>query len=63
MKEIWIERETAAGLKYITRSWVRSRKQKELDLSRVLDFAVKVSCYGWAAVLTVFTAAALLRCL
>ncbi len=61
MKEVWIEQDVG-GLKLFTKRMVRSRKKKLIDLGFYLDKAVAIMMYGWAAVLSVFTVIALIRC-
>lgn len=61
MREIWTERETAAGLKYIVRHEVRSRKRQasNINLELCLDKAVTAAMYGWSVVLSIAVAAVL----
>ncbi len=62
MKEIWIEESTAAGISYMSKRLVRSRKRKsvEIDIAACLDKAVTVVMYGWSVVLSVAVAAVLI---
>lgn len=54
-KTVWEERVTAAGLRYMTKRVVRSRRRQErvIDLAVCLDKAVAVASYVWAVVLSV----------
>ena len=54
-KTVWEERVTAAGLRYMTKRVVRSRRKQErvVDLAGCLDKAVAVASYVWAVVLSV----------
>lgn len=55
-KTVWEERVTAAGLRYMTKRVVKSRRRREraaVDLAGCLDRIVAVAMYGWAVVLSV----------
>lgn len=59
-KEVWVEEKTAAGLEYMTKHIVRSRKHRSIDnIAVFLDKAVTAVMYGWSIVLSVAVAAVL----
>lgn len=62
-KEIWIEEETAAGLSFLSKRQVKSRKRKsiDIDVAACIDKAVTAAMYGWSVVLSVAVAAVLVR--
>ena len=61
-KEVWVEEKTAAGLEYMTKRLVRSRKHRSIDnIAVFLDKAVTAVMYGWSIVLSVAVAAVLVR--
>ena len=61
IKEVWIEKTNGAGLKYLSKRKVISRRRKDMDidLAGCLDKAVTIAMYGWSAVLSVAVAAVL----
>lgn len=61
-KEVWVEEKTAAGLEYMTKHIVRSRKHRSIDnIAVFLDKAVTAVMYGWSIVLSAAVAAVLVR--
>ena len=61
-KEVWVEEKTAAGLEYMTKHIVRSRKHRSIDnIAVFIDKAVTAVMYGWSIVLSVAVAAVLVR--
>lgn len=62
-KIVWIEESNAAGLSFLSKRRVRSRRKRtvEFDIGAFLDKAVAVAMYGWTVVLSIATAAVLVR--
>ena len=62
-KEVWMEYVNPAGISYMTKRVVRSRRKtrrRRIDLALWLDRAVTAAMYIWAVVLLIATAAVLI---
>lgn len=59
IKEVWIEETNGAGLKYMSKRQVRSRRRKDIDIGGCLDKAVTAAMCGWSVVLSIAVAAVL----
>lgn len=62
-KEVWIEESNAAGFDFLSKRKVKSRRRRtmEFDIWALLDKTVTVTMYVWAVVLSIATAAVLIR--
>lgn len=60
-KEVWVTCRNAAGLEWLERRTVVSRRRKAFDLDRFLHVATDVLMYGWTLVLGVSLASVLIN--